>query len=78
MNKDSNIKEWYIKTYITDELGKEIKDNITFQDLYNVLNMKKDFYETIGVRDSLVRERIFKKLAQIMRVSYETIYNLWV
>ena len=78
MNKDSNIKEWYIKTYITDELGKEIKDNITFQDLYNVLNMKKDFYETIGVGDSLVRERIFKKLAQIMGVSYETIYNLWV
>ena len=28
INENSNVKEWYLKEYTTDELGKEIKDDI--------------------------------------------------
>ena len=77
-NENSKVKEWYLKEYTTDELGKEIKDDITFYDIFYALDTYKDFYETIGVGDSVIRERIFKKLAEIMEVDYNYIYNQWL
>lgn len=77
-NENSNVKEWYLKEYSTDELGLEIKDDITFYDIFYALDTYKDFYETIGVGDSVIRERIFKKLAEIMEVDYMYIYNQWL
>jgi hypothetical protein len=32
--KRLKIKNWYLKTYPTDDLGKEIKDNLSFWSLY--------------------------------------------
>lgn len=77
-NENSKVKEWYLKEYSTDELGLEIKDDITFYDIFYALDTYKDFYETIGVGDSVIRERIFKKLAEIMEVDYMYIYNQWL
>lgn len=77
-NENSKVKEWYLKEYATDELGQEIKDDITFYDIFYALDTYKDFYETIGVGDSVIRERIFKKLAEIMEVDYMYIYNQWL
>ena len=77
-NENSKVKEWYLKEYATDELWQEIKDDITFYDIFYALDTYKDFYETIGVGDSVIRERIFKKLAEIMEVDYMYIYNQWL
>lgn len=77
-NENSKVKEWYLKEYSTDELGKEIKDDITFYDIFYALDTYKDIYETIGVGDSVIRERIFMKLAEIMKVDYNYIYNQWL
>ena len=73
-----NIKKWYIETYPTDICGYELKDHVTFEDMFEALDAYKDVYETIGISDSLVRERLFEKLSQIMSVDYDYIYEQWL
>jgi len=74
----TKIKDWYIKEYPTDELGAEINNDITFYDLFVVLDTYKDVYEALNVFDSIVRERVFSKLAEIMNVDYNYIYEQWL
>ena len=74
----TTIKKWYLKTYPTDDLGQEIKETITFNDVLNALQNQKDIYSLIDVHDSLIRERIFEKLAEIEKKSYNEIYSLWL
>ena len=70
-----NIKDWYNKKYPTDELGPLLNPLTTFEELYEELPLA---YELMEVSDSLVRERVFNKLAEIMKVSYEDIYDKWL
>ena len=72
----AKIKEWYMKEYPTDELGAEINNEITFKDLFVALD--KDVYEVLGVGDSIIRERCFEKLAEIMNVDYDYIFEKWL
>jgi hypothetical protein len=72
------IKEYYLSKYPTDELGNEIHTKATFIGLFEVLDTYKDVYDYIGVHDSIIRERIFEKLANEMRVDYNEIYNQWL
>jgi len=72
------IKEFYLENYSSDELGNEINENATFVGLLWTLQSKGDVYEFIGVVDSIFRERVFEELAKQLRVSYNTIYNLWL
>ena len=76
MNK--KVREWYMQTYTDDELGKEINDNLTFNDVFNVLNTHKDIYKTLGVIDSIIRERVFDKLSVLLGKDYDYIYDLWL
>ena len=73
-----NIKEFYLETYPTDDLGTELKDNTTFTGLLNELYNGNDVYDYIGVGDSLIRERLFAKLSNILNTSYDYIWNLWL
>jgi hypothetical protein len=77
-NEKTLVKDWYIKEYTTDELGQEINEKITFYDIFYALDRYKNIYEVLGVGDSLVRERVFKKLADIMKVEYNYIYEQWL
>ena len=72
------VKDWYIDKYPTDELGNEITDGLTFDDVYSALSNKEDIYDVLGVGDSLVRERVFSELAKRMNVEYDEIYYLWL
>ena len=72
------IKDFYIDKYPTDELGVEINEKSTFDGLYKVLDNKGDVYHYIGVSDSLVRERVFEKLSELMGVEYDVIYQKWL
>ncbi len=78
MKLRSRIKPWYISKYVTDELGKEIKSGITFEHLFRCLDSYGDVYELLGVSDSLVRERVFEQLAEIMECDYHYIYEQWL
>jgi hypothetical protein len=74
-----NIKEFYLNTYPTDELGVELIETATFVGLLDVLyNNTKDVYDYIGVGDSIVRERVFERLAEILEMPYDYVYNLWL
>lgn len=77
-NGDNTIRDWYIKTYPTDELGREIDESVTFDDVFAGLKNHEDFYEMVGVYDSIVRERIFNELAKSKNISYDKIYKLWL
>ena len=78
ITKKTKIKEWYIKEYPTDELGAEINNEVTFEDLFIALDTYKDVYEVLGVGDSVIRARCFGKLAEIMNVDYEDIFEKWL
>lgn len=74
-----NVKEWYRGEYSTDDLVEEIKDTVTFEDVFEALDNYEDIYEVIGNGiDSIVRERIFNKLAILMEVDYDYIYDQWL
>ncbi len=72
------IKNYYLENYPTDELGVELNEEANFTGLLNELYNDGDVYEYIGVYDSLVRERLFEHLAEILDASYDYVYNLWL
>jgi hypothetical protein len=73
-----NIKQFYLENYPTDELGIELKDDTNFTGLLNELFTNNDIYGYIGVGDSIIRERLFEKLSEILNCSYDYVYNLWL
>jgi hypothetical protein len=75
---NKKIRDWYIKTYPTDEEGKEIDDKITFKAFYGYLWQGYDVYEVLEVNDSLIRERVFEKLSEILGVDYDVVYKKWL
>ena len=77
---DANVKDWYMKEFSTDDLGAEIVDGLSFQDIYDTLaeGNGENIYDVVGVGDSLVRERIFGQLAELAGTSYEKVYDAWL
>lgn len=73
--KDTSIKRWYIRTYPDDELGYRIND-ISFSFVYQAIMEGQDFYEVVGVYDSVVRERLFFAMSGILNVKIQHIYDL--
>lgn len=80
MFKNTKIKDFYTDNYPEDDLGEEINDTVTVQDVVDLLNDGRgdDFYSLIGVSDSLVRERIFAFIADACGVKYEKVYDKWL
>lgn len=72
------VKDWYKEFYPDDELGNEIRDNLTFYDLFRTMDRYMNVYTVLGVDDSIVRERVFDKLAEIIDVDYGYIYDQWL
>jgi len=74
----NTIKEYYVENFPTDNLGLELNETPTFPGLLNKLIVGEDVYRYIGVTDSVIRERLFEKLAETLNVSYDYVYNLWL
>ena len=72
------IREFYVKNYPTDDLGKGINPKATFAGLLNELFIGRDVYEYLYVYDSIVRERVFEQLAEELGLGYEYVYKLWI
>ena len=72
------IREYYLENYPTDELGVSLNVTPTFAGLLNQLIVGGDIYQYIGVSDSIIRERLFERLAEELEVSYDYVYNLWL
>ena len=77
-----NIYKWYIKEYPNDEEAEYINREISFYDLFAAMCFynENDAYEMMiaGTNDSVVRERIFQKITEILNTNYDLIYNLWL
>ena len=71
------LKTYYLEQYPTDDLGIEIDADATFEGLFETLDRYRDVYEYICVYDSVIRERLFNRLAEVMEVPYEEVYNQW-
>ena len=59
----------------TDEVGERIKKDVTFFDVMGALLTGKCVYETMmgNYGDSIVRERVFDKMAKLHNVDYDVI-----
>ena len=72
-----NIKGWYAAEFSSDELASQIHD-ISFYDLIDRMNHGENVYEILGVKDSIVRERVFDEAAQLLHVDYDAVYKKWL
>lgn len=71
------IKEFYLEKYPEDELGIELNGGATWGGLWAAIRGGIT-YEYLGVGDSLVRERVFNRFAEITHHDVEYIYNEWL
>lgn len=71
------IKAFYIACFNDEEGGQELKA-VTFGELLQALENGVDVYSFTGVCDSIVRERLFILLANILDKKYSYIYDLWL
>jgi len=72
------LRDFYVREYASDELGWEINPDADFEGLFETLDHYRDVYGFIGVGDSLIRERLFERLAEIMGVGYDEVYEQWL
>lgn len=74
----TNIRSWYQDHYPDDRAADGINENVTFQDVFDALDRRRSVYKVLGVRDSIVRERVFAALVEIMDVEYDYVYDQWM
>ena len=75
-NFSANIRKWYVKAYPTDDLGPELVGN--FAGALETMAKGGDIYDYMGMGDSLIRERLFTRLSEMLGIDYEHIYQLWL
>lgn len=73
-----SVRDWYMTAYPGDDLGAKIDPRLTFDDALNAVPSGGGFYDALGVGDSIVRERVFQKLADLNHIEYATIHDAWV
>ena len=73
-----NIKKWYTAAYPSDDMACELYDHTDFLGLYHALINSNDIYDFLGASDSLIRERVFLRLSELLKVEYDYVYNLWL
>jgi len=72
-----DVKSWYLETYPGDSVAEGIDEDVTFYDCAVTLIREGDIYDILGVGDSIIREKVFEKLADILGVDYNSVYYLW-
>lgn len=70
-----SARGWYLAAYPDDTLGADIPERVTMGDLIDSVARHTDFYEALGVGDSLIRERFFEEIANRLSVSYGDVYD---
>lgn len=73
-----NLKKWYKKRYPSDTMAEQLNAEVNLLDVLDGMIAGRDIYDIIEAIDSLIRERIFRKLSEVMGVSYIIIYSLWL
>ena len=76
--KGINLKKWYKERYPSDTMAEQLNAEVSMLDVLDGMIAGRDIYDIIEAIDSLIRERIFQKLSEVMGVSYIIIYSLWL
>ena len=77
-HEENLVQDWYLHAYPDDELGQRITPDLTFDDAMQAVSLGGDFYDVLGVGDSIVRERVFRQLVARTGIPYDTIYDAWL
>ena len=80
--KKDSVKDWYERKYPQDaDIVADVDPALTFEKAALLIVPVKDdedkFYET-SIDDSVARERVFEKIAEIYGVSYDDVYDTWM
>ena len=75
---NTKVRDWYVSEYHDDDLGLELNPETTFREVDDTLRKRQDVYSVMGVGDSVIRERVFERLAKIADVPYQEIYDRWL
>lgn len=76
---DEKIIDWYEKEFPDDTMGERIAADLTFYDLIvKVFGQGANFYETLGVSDSVIRERVFNEIENRTQLPYDLFYFAWL
>lgn len=78
LREEVPVRTWYKDNFPTDSMGDDIEGCVSWADLLERMRCGESFYDVIGVDDSLLRERCFTHLAELMVVPYDVIYRLWL
>lgn len=81
LHKLPTVKRWYEMTFPADtKIAQDIRPNATFLGCLRCLDDYGDIYLYLmgNKGDSIVRERVFAKLADIMGEDYGYIYDQWM
>ena len=76
--EELKLKKFYLENHPNDNMGERIDETKTFEDLYDAIKTGGDVYDVIGIADSLIRDRLFKKLAEVKNIPYIDLYNGWL
>lgn len=74
----SNVKATYKNCYPSDVEGENLNKYISFSQVFARMQEGENFYEIIGISDSIIRERIFSIMATVGGVKYDDIYTMWI
>lgn len=73
-NMNDKIKSWYVDLYPDDEMAADIPTGLTFNEFYERLG-KEDAYEILKADDSIVRERVFLAVSEMVGIDYEELWD---
>lgn len=79
--KETKIKDWYHKQFPLDEEYITLRPSITFESLFRSIRVYDNIYKVLFFdkqEDPLIRERIFRKLSEVMKVDYDYISLQWI
>ena len=78
-NGQTKLCVWNADRFPHDDWGVENMNRaITFQDVFECLQVGGNIYALLGADDSVVRERVFDELAALMGCSYDHVYYQWL
>lgn len=72
ITKETNIKQWYKENYSSDDLGEEIREDITFFDLFKAIDRHFLPHQILNVFDSVLEDRILDGLDEMLQQPYGT------
>ena len=73
----TNVKSWYHSVYPSDNIYTDINPSSTLYDVVDRLYCKSDVYAYLA-DDSVVRERVFEHLSEVLNCEYDVIYYQWL